>query len=370
MNDLGKPVDWFFLYKIPSKGTASDGSKPTGTAYVYFDATGKKLSLSADQISDPKKGAVSDTLNQIYNNLNNPDFAWFFYNDENPITGVTDGVRGHTKGVLCCDFGTDSAFWLVDSAPKFPPHGAYGYPHTATDYAQTFLCITLKDCATAEAIADQMFVAQQPNVYDKSAVPAAIKGKNTSLESLLNNKVTTSTKAYANYITFKSKAGMAFSCFAKNKFWNTANDDDFYNDLVGPQLAENLDVETWEHGQEPGPEDSDKIHTVVAMKEVDLAPLGIKPSYKWGEADDHAKLAITAKSEPGKKYICVGDINFTKSMEKRSGGTVAFICDPLWQEISSILSAVNVRASSKIKNSKKVGTSLSKAATAKGIKEG
>ena len=149
---------------------------------------------------------------------------------------------------------------------------------------------------------------------------------------------------------------MAFSCFAKNKHWDKTNNDDFYNDLVGPQLAENLEVETWEHGKEPAAGDSDKIHTVVAMKSVDLSPLTITPSYVWSEENDHAKLCITARSEPGKKYICVGDINFTRTMEKRSGGTVAFICDDLWTAISSILSSVNVRTSSPVKASKKTGT--------------
>jgi deoxyribonuclease-2 len=356
MGDNGQPVDWWFIYKIPSKSTASDNSKPTGTGYTYFDSTGTangKLVLSPNAITDPKKGAVSNTLNQIYNNLTDPNLGWFFYNDENPLTGITNGVRGHTKGVLCCNFASNTAFWLIDSAPKFPPKGAYGYPQTATDFAQTFLCITLPDMDTAKAIAAQMFVAQQPNVYLASAVPAAIKGQGTPFESLINNTITAATTSYASFIAFKSRGGVPFRSFAKNKYWDQANDDDFYNDLVGPDLAENLSVETWEHGPEPISADNDKIHTVVAMKEVDLAPLGIHPSYKWSEEDDHAKLAITAKSQPGLKYVCVGDINFTKSMEKRSGGTTAFICDPLWQQISSILSAVVVRTSSPAKNSKR-----------------
>jgi deoxyribonuclease-2 len=358
MDDTGKPVDWWFIYKIPGKSTASDKSKPTGTEFVYFDSSGKKtekLTLSPNLIGDASKGAVSATLNQIYNNPSDPDLGWFFYNDEDPLTGKTNGDRGHTKGVLCFDLATNSGFWLVDSAPKFPLKGKYSYPQTATQNAQTFLCITLQDADTAKAIAAQMFVAQQPNVYLASAVPAAIQGKGDPRESLIQNKITTATTAYANFIPFKSKGGMAFRSFAKNKHWDQANDDDFYNDLVGPALAENLSVETWEHGPEPGTQDSDKVHTVVAMKSVNLAPLSIKPSYEWSEENDHAKLAISAKSEPGMKYICVGDINFTKSMEKRSGGTVAFICDGLWQEISSILSSVVVRTSSSVKNSKKTG---------------
>ena len=362
MDDTGKPIDWWFIYKVPSKSVASDKSKPTGTEYLYYDSSGKKekLNLSTDQIGDPVHGAMSATLNQLYNDPTDTNLGWFFYNDEDPLTGVTNGVRGHTKGVLAFHLGTNTGFWLVSSAPKFPLKGKYSYPETATQNAQTFLCITLQDADTAKAIAAQMFVAQQPNVYLASAVPAAIKGKGDPRESLIGNKVTTATTAYANFIPFKSKGGQAFRCFAKNKHWDAANDDDFYNDLVGPALAENLSVETWEHGPEPGTADSDKVHTVVAMKSVDLAPLGCKPSYTWSEENDHAKLAISAKSEPGIKYICVGDINFTKSMEKRSGGTVAFICDGLWQEISSILSSVVVRQSNPVKSSKKTGKIVTK----------
>ena len=79
---------------------------------------------------------------------------------------------------------------------------------------------------------------------------------------------------------------------------------------------------------------SDKVHTVVDMDGIDLNPLGY--DIVWPETDDHAKLAISARSEDT-HYICVGDINFTLSMRSRSGGTVAFQCEPLYKSISSIL---------------------------------
>src|SRR5437868_14888837 len=85
IGDDGKPVDWWFIYKVAGKSKASNGTKPTGTEYVFYDSVitpGEKLALSANQISDPKNGAVSGTLNQVYNNLSDPDIGWFFYNDE------------------------------------------------------------------------------------------------------------------------------------------------------------------------------------------------------------------------------------------------------------------------------------------------
>ena len=346
MDDNGKPVDWWFMYKVAGKSKTSDGSKATGEEYVYFDSNkqaGEKLHLSPNSIGDANKGAMSNTLNQIYNNQTDADLGWFFYNDEDPITDKTSSVRGHTKGVLCFNMASNTAFWLISSAPKFPLKGKYGYPETATGNAQTFLCITLQNADTAKAIAAQMYVAQQPQVYLASAVPTELKSQATDPRVLLlENKITSDKTAYGNFIKFTSKAGTVFRSVAKNKEWNSPEGNDFYNDLVGPMLKESLDVETWEHGKEPSNLEGDKVHHIMAMKEVDLAPLGIKPSYSWSEESDHAKLVISQQEETP-HFVCVGDINFTVTMEKRCGGTVAFQCDALWNSLIEILSATTVK---------------------------
>ncbi len=146
----------------------------------------------------------------------------------------------------------------------------------------------------------------------------------------MEGRVVEGNSPFATTLPFLSKGGVKFTSIAKNKYWGL----DFYNDLVGPTLHENLDVETWTHGTTPPSLQSDKVHTVVDMEGIDLNPLGY--NIAWPESDDHAKLAISARSEDT-HFICVGDINFTLSMRKRSGGTVAFQCDALWQSISSIL---------------------------------
>jgi deoxyribonuclease II len=332
MDDAGKPVDWWFMYKVAGKSKTTGGIKVTGTEYVYFDAnvpgTGK-LTLSPHHVD--KDGALPNTLKPLYT----PGTAgWFFYNDENPINGSVNGTRGHTKGVLAFDLASDSAFWLVQSTPKFPPKGSYGFPKTGMPNAQTLLCITLKDAGVARAIANQMFACQQPNVYLASAIPAELKNQpNDPRVLLMGNQVIKGTSPAASAVPFLSKAGLKFTSIAKNKYWGL----DFYNDLVGPKLHDDLDVETWEHGTTPPSLDNDKIHTVVDMKGIDLAPLGIGIS--WPEPDDHAKLAISARSEQD-HFVCIGDINFTVSMRKRSGGTVAFKCEPLWSSISQTLVGV------------------------------
>lgn len=337
MGDDGKPVDWWFMYKVAGMSKTADGSKEKGTEYVYFDAhtpESGKLTLSPDRVDTD--GALPNTLKQLYGEegASTQHLGWFFYNDENPVNGKVNGSRGHTKGVLAFDLGSNTAFWLVQSTPKFPPQGHYGFPSTGMPNAQTLLCITLHDAGVARSIAGQMYAAQQPNVYLASKVPVELENEpGDPRVELMRNQVAAGTTPVTATVPFNSKAGLKFMSIAKNKYW----DLDFYNDLVGPSLHDNLDVETWEHGKTPPSLDSDKIHTVVDMTGIDLTPLGIDIS--WPEPDDHAKLAISARSEVT-HYVCIGDMNFTVAMRKRSGGTVAFQCEPLWASISAILVGV------------------------------
>jgi deoxyribonuclease-2 len=336
MNETGNPADWWFMYKVSGKSKSPQGPV-SGGEYIYFDdamAKAKaKMSLSPFRV-DKAEGALFHTLGQLYGKAAkaNKDMGWYFYNDENPITGKVVGSRGHTKGVLAFDLKADTAFWLVQSTPKFPDPRALAFAKTGLMMAQTLLCITLKDATTAAAIAKEMYSAQQPNVYAASAVPKELKDNPNDYRLLLmNDKRAAGNTPITADVPFSSKGGQAFRCLAKNKYWGL----DFYNDLVGPRLKENLEVETWEHDPVPGSRDSDKLHSVLAMKSVNLTPLGVP--IQWSEEFDHAKLAISDKSEK-KHWVCVGDINFTKAQEKRGGGTVAFLCDPLWKELVRILS--------------------------------
>lgn len=338
-DEKGNPVDWWFLYKAAGKSTTGDGRKLAGTEYVYFDSNAPdtaRLALSSETVDHG--GALPATLRQVYAKAGSATAhqGWFFYNDENPITGDVIGSRGHTKGVLAFDLASDSAFWLIQSTPLFPPPGAYAFPMSGRPNAQTMLCITLKDAATSLAIARQMYVAQQPNVHLASKIPPDLAGEpNDARVKLMQNLVASGSTPVHAIIPFWSKGGVKFQSMAKNKTWGL----DFYNDLVGPALHEDLDVETWENDPTPPALDSDKVHTVVDMDGIDLNPLGI--DIAWKETNDHAKLAISARSEKD-HYVCVGDINFTLAQRKRGGGTVAFRCEALWKSISACLVDVSV----------------------------
>lgn len=82
------------------------------------------------------------TLSLIYDKSQSFDYLVAMYNDE-PTNAHVDNVRGHTKGVVVAN--DISGFWMIHSVPKFPPaldQGSYDYPHTGTNYGQSFLCIS------------------------------------------------------------------------------------------------------------------------------------------------------------------------------------------------------------------------------------
>jgi deoxyribonuclease-2 len=330
MDNDGKAVDWWFMYKLSGKAkTKANGKIPglTGAEYVYFDSTeGSTAKLVKPDDLVTKNGALPNTLDLLYSKPGplTERLGFFFYNDEDPLSGKTNGSLGHTKGVLAFDFSSDTAFWLVQSTPKFPAkRNEYEFPETGLPNAQTLLCITLQNCAVSKAIANQMFAAQQPNVFYASPTPAdLVHEPNDPRRLVMEGHVIEGSSPVTSTVPFLSKAGVKFQSIAKNKYWGL----DFYNDLVGPTLHDNLDVETWTHYKMPPSIQSDKVHTVVDMGGINLNPLGY--DIVWPETDDHAKLAISARSE-STHFICVGDINFTLSMRNRSGGTVAFQCEPL-----------------------------------------
>jgi deoxyribonuclease-2 len=334
MSDAGKPVDWWFMYKVSRRDLDPKGPKVDGTQYVYYEPGAGALAQSAHTV-DKASGALHATLDQIYGaGAGAKNLGWLFYNDEVP-GGATTTSRGHTKGALAFDLDSDSAFWLIVSTPKFPAQKSYAYPPGGEIMAQTLLCISLENASTARAIADQMLVAHQPMVYAASDVPAKLVAVPTDPRvQLLHNNVDAHTTATHTVVPFRSRAKKRFSSIAKNRHWSF----DFYNDLLSPTLHEGIEVETWEHGATPKP--AAGKHHVVAAVEVDLNPLAIPVA--WANANDHAKLAITDRDQhpdaaKSPRYVCVGDINFTKTMEKRGGGTVAFEEPKLWKALDDIL---------------------------------
>lgn len=394
IGDTGTAVDWWFIYKISKVAQSPTGQVATGQQYLYFDSgmakKGLKPVLSTHSID--KSGALVDTYSQLFTPeaKTNKNLGYYCYNDEDRYetgkrTGTGPSPCGHCKGALAFDLATDSAFWLIHSVPLLPMNAAFAYPPTGFEEAQTLLCIQLTGADSTKAIAQLMYDAHGPNVnvasdlmtvaFDKSNnvshppvtnVPGKLGyvagGANNDPRLLLmqNENASSGPKPapYSGRVPFVSKGGQKFLAIGKNRAWGDPalgqKALDFYNDLVTVVLNENVDVETWENaGPKVPPEvEHGERHDVENMHSVNLQPLGIP--WSWSESNDHAKLCISDHNNPPKspRWVCVGDINFTNSMEKRGGGTVAFICGPLWQALAQVLSAADV-AGAKIPAKKK-----------------
>jgi deoxyribonuclease-2 len=319
LDENGKPVDWWFIYKIPKLTKNGDEDSATGYEYIYFDPKIGKVTKSPNKLNKGK-GALNLTLNVF--NKPSATTGWILYNDEMPEGAKRPDVNsyGHTKGVIVFDTASKTAFWMLHSWPKFSEPGAKGMP--TPDYGQTYLCIAL-DMATASKIAAQMTNHQEPQVF-LPRMPASLS--KTDPLYLLTQALNPNAPGDSNVIDVKSRGGLAFKVIAKNRKWNK----DFWNDLVGPTLKTDMNDETWIRGKIPPTLDSDGIHKTFDVKYIDLSPLNIDASWAWPETHDHAKWGISTDTD----WICVGDINRMVSQEKRGGGTIAFQCRPLWTALS------------------------------------
>lgn len=317
LDEGGKPVDWWFIYKVPKLAKAPNSDSASGYEYVYFDANANKVVKSSNRL-DQGKGALNLTLNSVFNNPP-ATTGWILYNDEKPAgaPGGDDGNLGHTKGVIAFDTASQTAFWLLHSWPKYAAPGAPGMPTPL--YGQTFICISL-DIATADKIAAQMAIHQEPQCF----LPRAASLNKGEPLFALTQPLNPNPPKDADAIDCRSKGGMPFKVLAKNRQWG----GDFWNGYVGPQLGANLDMETWIRGPIPPVADTDGIHKTFDIKFINLGPLGAH--WAWPETHDHAKWGITEDSD----WVCVGDINRMISQRKRGGGTIAFQNRKLWQALS------------------------------------
>ena len=318
LDEGGKAVDWWFAYKVPKLGKEADSPTATGYEYIYYDPRVGKVVRSPNLLTDGK-GALDLTVQSIIDNSSKTT-GWILYNDEMPadVKRADSSRFGHTKGLIAFDTASKTALFLLHSWPKYADPNAHEMPTPI--YGQTFMCISL-DIATASKIAAQMSNNQEPQVY-LPRMPATL-AKNDALY-LLTQKLDTNAAADADVVECKSRGGLSFKMIAKNKKWNK----DFWNDLVGPTLKADMNVETWIRGKIPPTLDSDGIHKTFDVKYIDLSPLGVP--WAWPETHDHAKWGITTDSD----WVCVGDINRMISQQKRGGGTIAFQDKILWTALS------------------------------------
>ena len=328
IGDDGKHVDWWFIYKVPKDVKAADksGKPATGFEYAYFDSGSKALAGSKHLLNDTTN-ALHLTLQQLPVN-GHPTTGVVFYNDEYPssLHKTNNDDKGHCKGVLAFDSASNTAIWLLHSTPRYATPGSFEFPSDELDYGQTFLCVTLKDVKTAEAIATQMLSQQGPQTYG----PALPKTADSVWQNLVAGKFTLSKTP--SDITFTSKAGKKFRSIAKSRLWG----QDLWSDEVGDDLGIDLDVESWRRGKIPSKEDSNKKDDIVDVIDIDFGTLGFP--YAWPETKDHAKWAqsIDTQNKPANDWVCIADINRQTSQSKRGGGSICLQDPALWSGLSKI----------------------------------
>ena len=321
LDENGKPVDWFFIYKVPKLTGGGDTDKATGYEYVYYDSTidalppAKRVIDKSPHVLNSDTGALNLTLDSVFDGKVDASTGWILYNDEEPAsTNHKDrSDLGHSKGVLAFDTKTRTGYWLLHSWPKFAdPEGKVD---PTPMYGQTYLCLTL-DLDTIEQLAGLMISHQQPQTYYTNT---ADLDQSSSLYELAQ-PLQANDPAEHKVLELKTAGGMPFKVIAKNRAWN----QDFWNGLVGPSLAEDMNVETWIRGPIAPVADTDGIHKTYDIKYINLGPLGIHMA--WPETHDHAKWGITTHSD----WVCVADINRMISQRKRGGGAIAFQNETLW----------------------------------------
>ena len=329
----GEAVDWWFMYKLPAN--VGPKGNTTGFEYLYCDATDSVTAgptLSKRTLEDDD-GALAATLKQLFGD--DRDVGYVLWNDEIPPTKEEpspndNGGKGHSKGILAFNKKADSAFYLLHSTPRFPAVGVIEMPDNEHQYGQTYLCMTLKDYATANAIAGVLRVQNETQVY-ASKLPGVDKTEEIAKLAADNNKPIPTKPATLN---LTSKAGEKFVFMAKNERWSkpTKGSDgkDFWEDLVAPALNADLNVETWRRGKVFSDVDAESGHESLDVLDIDLGNIGL-PDYKWAYTKDHAKWGISEKNPPG--YVVVADINRQTSQGKRGGGGLAFKHKGIWKSL-------------------------------------
>jgi len=321
-NQQGAPVDWWFIYKTPEH-TGTKNNK--GFDFLYFDPDVGALELSPFGL-DNNEQALCHTLTAIFNAPEST--GYLVYNDEHADQEGNSTEKGHCKGILAFDKESDAAVFLLHSTPRFPANRETTLPDKEEIYGQTFICITLPDYQTANDIAQQMLTQQNPQILTKSSrIPPSLQDDEPLAKLFHGDGVDESETP--STLRFKSKGGKAFLLTAKSRKWG----EDFWLDLVSPELKCDLVVETWRRGTVTPMQDdrSNDFDEDLLNVRFQLAPT---LNYEWHYTKDHAKWATALENnENALPWVCVADINRMVSQEKRGGGSLCFQEPRLWQAL-------------------------------------
>ncbi|XP_029440411.1 deoxyribonuclease-2-alpha [Rhinatrema bivittatum] len=296
--DSGRPVDWFIVYKLPKL---------------------EKTSLEGAQ-----RGAVGRTLQQLYGSTGTrkEDVAHVLYNDQ-PPAAFDPSNGGHTKGVVLLDKA--QGFWLVHSAPHFPPPAKEGFswPGSGRHNGQSFLCVTyayrqFKDIGLQLRYNDIFS-------YDFSIADSFAQ----ELPDLLQAAEREHLKAapWNRQVTLTSLAGKEFISFSKYGLFH----DDLYSGWLSGALKADLLVQFWLNSRGILPSNCSSPHHVYDVEQVSFSP-----ELTFSSHLDHSKWCVSNSSSAA--WACVGDMNRNQEEEKRAGGTVCTGDARVWKSFRRLVS--------------------------------
>lgn len=295
----------YYLYKLPKH-------YKQGFGYVFLTSKNDSHSWTeSEKFIKDTDSIPGYTITQGFSEFEDTRLT-IAYNDE-PPNEKTDGLKGHTKGLIVAD--DSSGFWLIHSVPLYPTIGKqktdYTYPDTGTHYGQSFLCISMNS-REVDKVGLQL-IYNEPHFYHKH-MPNKLEDQYPGLLAAINKK-TVKSPPYWNLIDLKSMEGTHFKSFAKNRKFRK----ELYEDWVAPVLGTDLFVETWRHGPGNLHSNCTRSKRVWNIKQLKID----EGSIDFQATADHSKWAVAANNS---NWICVGDINRAQHQLSRGGGTV---CSPL-----------------------------------------
>ncbi|KAI7795410.1 putative deoxyribonuclease-2-beta, partial [Triplophysa rosa] len=302
LNEDGRPVDWFIIYKLPIYKMEVEGS---GLEYMYLDSTVTNWQMSKHTINS-SRGALGRTLTQLYYKYKSNSSVYMIYNDAPPELKYLSHY-GHTKGVIL--FDQSRGFWLTHSVPHFPPfpERGYGYPSSGKYYGQTLNCITYN--YTQFPLISQQLAFIYPHVYNCS-IPLAFRPHIAVMAQICDAK-TPFIKTPKNSEKLVSVRGQTFFSFAKSPYYV----DDIYTAWVAQTLGTDLLVESWMHQGHQLPSNCSLPHHVMNIIRVCLPGSQMFSSY-----EDHSKWCVSYAFKD--QWTCLGDLNRDIGQTGRGGGLI------------------------------------------------
>ena len=332
LDNSGKPVDWWFMYKTP------DGYKFAYNDPSSGDATTPLAMFDRDMDDEADPVAITRTLQAIAEsgefggggsggNSNSSDAppggvsgaSYYLYNDQ-PDNAVASSSYGHTKGVIAADADARSGLWITHSTPHWPAStgkAKFYFPPEEIKFGQTFLCLSL-DQDQLDAVGQQQLLTR-PYVYHRTNLFAransTIAAAYPNLAKVLAGAWDEVAGTRTQLLNVGSKL-QTFTSLAKNKEW----DSDLWEQLVAAHYGSGFLVESWMRGQQLGPYCPPQYgQEVVDARSLYVTEGGANVT--GTETQDHAKWGVSLDSS---YVVCVGDINRMLSQRKRGGGAVCF----------------------------------------------